>query len=163
MRRNISKVGTVLTLAALLLAVTATSVAAKGVVTHYGARLSGGNEVPAVDTDAWGFAQFKLNKDGTALTYRLFAIGLEDGTASHIHLGAPGANGGVVVWLFGPVAGGTDVNGIAAKGEITAEDLVGALAGMPLSALVEQIEAGNAYVNFHTVANPGGEIRGQIQ
>jgi hypothetical protein len=155
--------GTILVLAALLVGVTATSVAAEGVVTHYGARLGGENEVPPVDTDAWGFVQFKLNKDGTVLTYRLFAIGLEDGTASHIHLGAPGVNGGVVVWLFGPVAGGMDVTGIAAQGEITAEDLVGALAGQPLSALVEQIEAGNAYVNFHTVANPGGEIRGQVE
>jgi hypothetical protein len=150
-------------LAALLLAVTATSVAAEGVVTHYGARLSGENEVPAVETDAWGFAQFKLNKDGTVLTYRLFAIGLEDATAAHIHLAPPGVNGGVVVWLFGPTPEGTDVAGIAASGEITADDLVGALAGMPLSALVEQIEAGNAYVNFHTLVNPGGAIRGQVE
>jgi CHRD domain len=163
MRRNIGKWGYVLTLAALLLAVTATSVAAEGVVVHYRTRLSGAEEVPAVDTDAWGMAQFKLSKDGTILSYKLGAIGLEGATVSHIHLGAPGVNGAPVVFLFGPVAGGMDVNGVFVRGEITADDLVGALAGMPLSALVEQIEAGNAYVNVHTLANPGGEIRGQIQ
>jgi hypothetical protein len=153
----------VVTLAALLLAVTATGVAAKGAVTHYSARLTGAEEVPPVETEAWGRVEFKLSKDGTVLSYRLFGFRLQDATVSHIHLGAPGVNGGPVVFLFGPVAGGTDVNGPAAKGEITADDLVGALAGQPLSALIEQIEAGNAYVNFHTVAHPGGEIRGQVE
>ena len=61
-----------------------------------------------------------------------------------------------------------------AKGEITSANLMGSLAGQPLSALINQINAGNAYVNIHTndgVAPadtgpgdfPGGEIRGQIR
>ena len=64
-------------------------------------------------------------------------------------------------------------NGKIAEGTITAANLVGPLAGQPLSALVEAIQAGNAYVNVHTndgVAPtntgpgdfPGGEIRGQL-
>lgn len=44
----------------------------------------------------------------------------------------------------------------------TDEDLVGPLAGMTLEDLVALIESGDAYVNVHTVANPGGEIRGQV-
>ena len=61
-----------------------------------------------------------------------------------------------------------------ATGTITAADLVGPLAGQPLSALIEEMPAGNTYVNVHTddgVAPPntgpgdfpGGEIRGQIR
>ena len=57
--------------------------------------------------------------------------------------------------------------------EITAADLVGPLAGQPLSALIDAIDAGNIYVNVHTndfvdPPNtgagdfPGGEIRGQV-
>ena len=56
---------------------------------------------------------------------------------------------------------------------ITAGNLVGPLAGQPLSALVDAIEAGNAYVNVHTNDGvpptntgpgdfPAGEIRGQL-
>jgi hypothetical protein len=70
--------------------------------------------------------------------------------------------------------GGGRLDGMIAKGEITAANLVGALAGQPLQALIDQINAGNAYVNIHTndgVAPadtgpgdfPGGEIRGQIR
>jgi hypothetical protein len=62
---------------------------------------------------------------------------------------------------------------VVAAGTITAANLTGPLAGQPLSALVDAIEAGNTYVNAHTndgVAPvtgepgdiPGGEVRGQI-
>ena len=58
-------------------------------------------------------------------------------------------------------------------GTITAANLIGTLAGQPLSALVGEINAGNAYVNVHTNDGqdptnegpgdfPGGEIRGQM-
>jgi hypothetical protein len=57
---------------------------------------------------------------------------------------------------------------------ITRDNLLGQLIGQPLSALIDHINAGNAYVNIHTndgVAPtdtgpgdfPGGEIRGQIR
>lgn len=81
---------------------------------------------------------------------------------AHIHLGAPGSNGGVVVFLFGPEPAGIDVNGTLATGTITADDLINALAGQPLSSLIDAIESGGAYVNVHTLAHPSGEIRGQL-
>ena len=37
------------------------------------------------------------------------------------------------------------------------------MAGMTILDLVAQMEAGQTYVNVHTVENPGGEIRGQIR
>ena len=71
-----------------------------------------------------------------------------------------------------PAGGGTE-NGVLSTGTITAADLIGPLAGQPLSALVDEIDAGNAYVNVHTNDGvvptnegpgdfPGGEIRGQM-
>ena len=70
--------------------------------------------------------------------------------------------------------GGGRVSGVLATGTITAANLTGPLAGQPLSALVDAIDAGNAYVNVHTndgVAPvdqgpgdfPGGEIRAQME
>jgi hypothetical protein len=85
---------------------------------------------------------------------------------AHIHLGPVGETGPVVVWLYpdGPppqeIPGRFD--GVLAEGTITSENLVGPLAGATLADLIDEIQAGNAYVNVHTVQNPPGEIRGQI-
>jgi CHRD domain len=54
------------------------------------------------------------------------------------------------------------VNGVLSKGTITASDLKDPLSGNQLSALVNLIRRGNAYVNVHTTQNPKGEIRGRI-
>ena len=127
------------------------------------ANLSGGEEVPASGSLARGMAIFQLSADGSALSYRLSVANLEDTRVSHIHLAPAGANGGVVVTLYGPELIEGRFSGVLAVGTITAANLSGALAGMPLSALVAELEAGNAYVNVHTLAFPGGEIRGQIR
>jgi hypothetical protein len=82
---------------------------------------------------------------------------------AHIHVGGEDENGPVVAFLFGPVAPGGRSAGTLARGEITAADLVGPLAGQPLSALVAEIESGDAYVNVHTAEYPMGEIRAQIE
>lgn len=125
--------------------------------------LHGSNEVPPNDSKGAGTAWFKLSEDGLSLDYKLIVANIDNVTQSHIHLGQPGANGGVVVFLFGFVAGGVTQNGVLAEGTITAADLINALAGEPLSTLIEHMRSGNAYVNVHTVAIPGGEIRDQIQ
>jgi hypothetical protein len=54
-------------------------------------------------------------------------------------------------------------NGVLAEGVITADDLIGPLAGQSLDDLLDQIRAGNVYVNVHTTQFPGGEVRGQIR
>ncbi|CAG0937155.1 hypothetical protein TFLX_06066 [Thermoflexales bacterium] len=146
-------------------------------------KLSGDQEVPPVgvviDTRAKGQAEFKLSKDGTELRYKLKVSKIKNAFMAHIHMAPAGANGPIVVWLFpgtdpvpGPLGAGRQ-HGKLAEGTITAANLVGPLAGQPLSALVDAIRAGNAYVNVHTndgVAPtntgpgdfPGGEIRGQL-
>jgi hypothetical protein len=147
---------------------------------NFGTPLSGAEEVPARDTQARGNSIFQLNADGTALTYKLIVANIENVFMAHIHLAPQGSNGGVVVWLYpstAPEAGPTGqgrVDGVIAEGTITAENLVGSLAGQPLSALLDPLRSGGAYVNVHTSDGvdpgntgpgdfPGGEVRGQVE
>jgi len=141
--------------------------------------LSGSGEVPARDTQARGQAFFQLSDDGMSIRYRLIAANIENVIMAHIHLAAEGMNGGIVVWLYpagGPPAAAPDggrFDGVLVTGSFDASKLVGALAGHPLSDLIDAMNTGGAYVNVHTddgVAPtntgagdfPGGEIRGQI-
>jgi hypothetical protein len=154
-----------ITLMVVLLIFTGTA-AAKLESKNFRAHLSGDNEVPAVDTLAQGQAIFKLSEDGSSLHYKLIVADLHDTLQAHIHVGQPGSNGPVVAFLY-PSAPPAQLiegrfSGVLAEGEITAADLRGPLAGMSLDALVAEMEAGNTYVNAHTVAHPGGEIRGPI-
>lgn len=133
------------------------------------ATLSGDEEVPEegeVETTAAGDATFEVSADGSEISYTVNVSGLDDVSMAHIHLGASGENGPVVVWLYpeGPppelIEGPTD--GVLASGSFTADDLMEDLEGGTLEDLIAEMVAGNAYVNAHTEAYPAGEIRGQI-
>lgn len=134
----------------------------------YHARLSSDQEVPpvAVPSAARGNMHLLLSRDGQTLYYRLTVHRIENVTMAHIHIAPQGAAGPIVVWLrpSGPPAQliPGPFNGVLAQGTITAANLVGPLAGMPLSALVAKLDSGEAYVNVHTQRNPPGEIRGQL-
>jgi hypothetical protein len=142
--------------------------------TNSRAHLSALDEVPPNESLAQGQAIFHLSSDGTQLDYKLIAANIDNVVFAHIHLAPAGVNGPVVAFLFGPAgAGGGRFSGVLAQGTITADDLIGPLAGQDLTALVDAIRAGNTYVNVHTddgVAPagtgpgdlPAGEIRGQI-
>jgi CHRD domain len=114
------------------------------------AKLTGKNEVPPVNTQATGTAQFQLSSDGKELNYDLSAINLNGFMMAHIHQGKAGENGQPVA----PLQMG--------KGKVTSSDLQGSLAGKQISDLVDIIKNGQAYVNVHTDQNLNGEIRGQI-
>lgn len=142
---------------------------------NFRAHLSGGEEVPPVDTNAQGQAIFQLSKDGTELKFQLIVANIENVVASHIHCGAVGVNGPVGVTLFGmvPPAGGR-VNGILAQGNITAPDPGTPCGWTDLDDVMAAIQSGNTYVNVHTNdgvhpgnSGPGdfqsGEIRGQVR
>lgn len=134
---------------------------------HFEAHLSGDNEVPPSGSQATGQAIFRVGDDGTAIEYRLIVANLDNLTQAHIHRGPAGVNAGVVVFLYpsappSQLIPGTS-NGVVMTGRITAADLRGSLLGAPLSALIAEMAAGNTYVNAHTTAFTGGEIRGQIK
>jgi hypothetical protein len=134
---------------------------------NFRTHLTGDNEVPAVETDAQGQAIFKVSRDGTSIEYKLIVSNIENVTMAHIHNAPAGVNGGVVVWLYPssppPQLIEGRFQGVLAEGIITAGNLTGGLAGASLDDLIEEIKAGNTYVNVHTTQHPGGEIRGQIR
>jgi hypothetical protein len=134
------------------------------------AHLSGVNEVPAVDSDGQGEAIFNLSADGMELHYKLIVANIEDVAQAHIHCGEAGVNGPVVVFLFRSNSGPVTQNGVLAEGTITSTDIIprpdsnACMGGLAtFENLLERMRNGSAYVNAHTKAYPGGEIRGQIQ
>ena len=142
---------------------------------NFVAHLTGASEVPSHETPAVGEVKFQLSPDGTQLEYRLISSNIHNVIASHIHLAPAGVNGPFTVFLFGNVPpGGGRTDGVLAHGTITAANLIGPLAGHPLSELIAAMQAETTYVNVHTndgVAPtntgpgdfPGGEIRGQLR
>jgi hypothetical protein len=86
------------------------------------------------------------------------ATNIEGVTAGHIHLGAKGENGPIVVTLF---KYDSPMNEVSENGTITADKLEGPMAGKQISDLASTGANGMLYVNVHTEQNPNGEIRGQ--
>lgn len=122
----------------------------------FNAELNGANEAPdPVTTNATGTATFTLI-DATTLTYDLTVSDIDSVTAAHIHVGAAGQPGGVIVPLFGGPTTGLDFTGSLASGTITEAT------GMTFDSLMTRMRNGSLYANVHTQVNKGGEIRGQI-
>jgi acyl-[acyl carrier protein]--UDP-N-acetylglucosamine O-acyltransferase len=110
-----------------------------------GVALSGANEVPAVTTSASGMAHVTVGAD-CSVKATVTVTGMT-ATASHIHVGAAGANGPVAVPFTK-----TGDNAFAAPD--------GAKMNPEQCA---SYKAGNTYVNVHSAKNPGGEVRGQLK
>ena len=134
------------------------------------ATLTGLQEGPAISTTGTGEFRARLDAAGTTLTYELEYSGLEgtSTTASHVHLGQRGVNGGVSFFLCG---GGGKPTCPATQGLVTgtveAVDVVGPVAqGIALgefAEIVAAMQSGATYANVHTNKHPGGEVRGQIK
>ena len=127
----------------------------------FSAMLSGGEEVPPVDTAATGVASF-IVEGGESIKYDVNVTGMDKVTAAHIHNAPKGENGEVVVTLFKADSPTGQISGNLANGSITASNLEGQMQGSPFRDIIRALERGEAYVNVHTEKNPNGEIRGQI-
>jgi len=127
--------------------------------------LTGSQQVGPVTTDAFGMATVRLIDNGTAISFRVIVCDIINVTASHIHVGAAGTNGPVIIpfihdVLFSSPHGCKTL----AEGTRTATDL-NTKASPSITSwndFVKALLAGNTYVNVHTTANTGGEIRGQL-
>lgn len=136
---------------------------ARGRDTEFHARLSGAQEVPPVTTAASGRFKIEFKRDMSAAEFRLRVNDGTRVTQSHIHCGPEGSNGPVVIFLGGFHQQGWDVDGWwVSNVSVTDANIVNPACGTTLAAIADSIRAGMAYVNVHTVANPGGEIRGQL-
>ena len=133
---------------------------------EFEAELSGDEEVPPVVTDAEGDAKFEVNSDLTEIEFEFEVkdgVGILGAAGAHIHCAPLGEEGPVVVFLAGdaPPAGFQDK--VEMKGTFTAEQITNDACGGTIEALVEAMRLGDTYVNVHSIANPGGEVRGQIE
>jgi hypothetical protein len=154
------------TLATIAIIVALGSITANGFINSalgqesLSAELTGGEEVPPVDTNATGIANLQNNVQ--TINYQLSVNDLVNVTQAHIHRGEEGENGKVVVTLYNTTMPTGPMSGLLSQGNITAANLVGPLAGQQLTDLVSIMDNGTAYVNVHTKDFPLGEIRGQI-
>ena len=107
--------------------------------------LSGANEVPPVQTSASGTGTITVAADG-AVSGSVKTTGVE-GTLAHIHMGAPGKNGPVIVPL---TKGSGGEWAVPAGAKLSGEQM-------------KSYKAGDLYVNVHSDAHKGGEIRAQLK
>jgi hypothetical protein len=127
--------------------------------------LTGSQQNPGVATDAFGMATVRLIDNGTAISFRVIVCDVINVTASHIHVGAAGTNGPVIIpFVHGVLFSSPHGCKTLAEGTRTAADL-NTKASPSITSwndFVQALLAGNTYINVHTTANPGGEIRGQL-
>jgi len=127
------------------------------------AMLGGNNEVPGVSTGAHGVATVTVDRGAGRIDYQIDIFNLPTGIiASHIHVGAEGVNGPII---FGfPVAavgqsGAFQLRGTLSSSELQAREALGI---RTFDDAAFAIASGTAYVNVHSQAFQGGEIRGQL-
>jgi hypothetical protein len=146
---------------------------------NFGARLRGWEEVPPVSTTAQGFFFAQLNGPETQLDYSLVYFNLTGNvTQAHIHIGQPGVNGGIVLFLctnLTPPAGvpappacpaGNTSTPVSVSGTLTAANVI-TQAGQGIgpnefSEVMDALRAIVTYANIHSDLFPGGELRGTV-
>jgi hypothetical protein len=129
-------------LASLALAACASMTSSGGTTVNL--KLTGAEEVPPISVPGSGSGSFTIGADGS-VTGSVATTGVA-GTMAHIHLGARGQNGPVIV----PLAKNGDTYSAPAGAKLT-------------DAQLQAFKAGNLYVNVHTAQNKGGEVRAQLQ
>jgi len=108
-------------------------------------RLKGSLETPPVKTAARGYGVIEVATDGS-ISGKISTRGVK-GTMAHIHVGAPGQKGPVIIPL---TAGPHGTWVLPAGSKLSPEQY-------------KEFLAGDLYVNVHSAAHPGGEIRGQLK
>lgn len=108
-------------------------------------KLTGDQEVPPNTSTAVGTGSIKIDAAGN-VSGSVAAPGMA-GTMAHIHVGAAGVNGPVIIPLTGSAG---DTWTVPAGAKLTDEQLAA-------------YKAGNLYVNIHTAEHKGGEVRTQLK
>jgi hypothetical protein len=112
------------------------------------AKLAAANEVPPVSSPAMGDAQVTYDKASKQLRWNVSYAGLSGpATAAHFH--GPAASGANAPVALNIAPSGPPTNPITGTAQLTEQQEA-------------QLLAGQWYLNVHTAANRGGEIRGQV-
>lgn len=115
----------------------------------FDAYLDGTQEVPAVSTNAKATGMMTFSPAMDTIWYDFLASGLSGAiTSAHFHTGVAGVAGPVAINL------GPGINGNRVKGMITGSNIP--------AGFMDDCLTGKVYVNIHTTAHSGGEIRGQL-
>jgi CHRD domain len=128
---------------------------ASGGPVTYAAELRGANEVPATGSSAFGSAFVTIDTINNNLQWEVNTSGIVSPTLSHIHRGAAGISGPVLI------------NFATSAAQIPNGRTNGTIDISPLdisdrTALASAATANGYYVNVHSAAFPTGEIRGQL-
>ena len=115
------------------------------------ATMSGKQEVPKADPDGTGKATIKLNAAKHTVCYTITVSHIAGSAAAHIHKGAKGSNGDVVVPLFA-FASPSSKHKLTGCVKHQKRSVIKAIAAHP----------SRYYVNVHNVKYPAGAIRGQL-
>lgn len=138
------------------------SVRAQGQTFKFTVHLSGANESPnPVLNGAWGTAEVTIDVSTQTLSWVIDIFNLPTGmVAGHFHVGGPGVSGPTVVNLTFPA---TISNDFRLTGSATALSNARPDQGIrSWEDFLQAVVGGQTYINIHTQANAGGEIRGQV-
>ncbi|HEV8265816.1 MAG TPA: CHRD domain-containing protein [Gemmatimonadales bacterium] len=135
---------------------------------EFQATLSGANEPTPVTAPGSGTARFAVTLD-TFLSFRMEVAAIDSPTVAHIHEGAAGVPGGVIVTLYSGPTRGLAYAGVLGQNQFKPSQLTqlpagfGATPQARFDSLLVLMRTGGVYVNVHSRSNPGGHMRGQIQ
>jgi hypothetical protein len=118
--------------------------------------------VNGINTGSFGDATIIIDMGARTVNYSVRVFNLPSGvTASHIHVGAIKTAGPIVVNFAPPISASNDFgfNGVVGAADFILRPDQGIRSA---DDMFQAILGGNSYVNVHSSANPGGEIRGQL-
>jgi hypothetical protein len=126
----------------------------------YAAELRGANEVPPTGSSAFGSSFVTLDLINNNIAWEVNSSGIASATLSHIHRG-PAAVSGPVIINFATSASQIPAGRTSGSAAIAAQQTAN-LQASDLTALASASTVIGYYVNLHSTAFPGGEIRGQL-
>ena len=136
----------IVALAAMLVAAAPASAAVK----RLEAKMSGTQETDPGDPDGTGTAKLRLNRATRRVCFTITVKKIDDVLAAHIHRGGKGVAGGIEVDLITEPKSG--------------DRFTGCTGGVKRSLIREMVRHPRRfYVNVHTMAYPGGAVRGQLR
>lgn len=127
------------------------------------ANIGGEEEVPPVETLAFGAFYGVVGRDQDFMAVRVTVSCIDSVIAAHLHYAPAGENGNVIVTLFNDKPVRDPQRRFSLDLEINAGNFEGEALTWTFEEFLNEVISGNCYVNIHTVKHKGGEVRGQLE